>query len=274
AHDAGAGEDLPAAAEPTLTASAPSSYAVAGTGVIDIVPAAGQVPAEPEPIDRRQDDAEQEPGATAEESGGYAADDPWAPEDANPDVEALGEIDDELSTPEPADADDDRPWEHYVKTDSDVEADAFFAAFDADGNPRAVPDGEADAASASGADAEPEHPSDAGTGTGADADPTDLGPSAGSDPENSGDATPEDEPAPPDPSAEPDPEPWIPPEAAAFENADDEEAAATEPSEAATDDAAEPVAPTPDAASVPSEGDQERVADDDRESVDQEGGDR
>ena len=52
------------------------------------------------------------------------------PEDADPDVEELAAIDDELSTPEPPDEDDDRPWENYVKTEADVEADAFFAAFD------------------------------------------------------------------------------------------------------------------------------------------------
>ncbi|MDQ7879334.1 ATP-binding cassette domain-containing protein [Microbacterium sp. QXD-8] len=319
AHDAVAGEDLPATAEPT--ASAPSLYAVAGTGVIDIVPAAGQEPAEPEPIDRLQDDAEREPAVTAVESDGYAAaqpaaeapsetgeteyagDDPWAPEDADPDVGALGEIDDELSTPEPADADDDRPWEHYVKTDSDFEADAFFAAFDADGNPRAVPGGEADAAPTGSAAADPESETAEDGEPGADSDttdpeptepgPTDLGANAGADPETLGGTAAEDERAPAeDADPEPDPEPWIPPEAGALEDAHDEAASAAEspeaahdeaapateassPTEAARDDAAEPVAATQDAASAPSsEGDEEHVAAEDRESVDQEGGDR
>ncbi|MFK4808059.1 ATP-binding cassette domain-containing protein [Microbacterium sp. ZW CA_36] len=330
AHDAGAGgEDLPAAAEPPLTASAASLYSVAGTGVIDIVPAAAQNAAQPAPASAEQQDAEQdaeqddaehaaaepaaeEPSARAaipEESGGYPADDPWAPEDADPDVEALGEIDDELSTPEPADADDDRPWEHYVKTDSDFEADAFFAAFDADGNPRAVPGGEADAASDPDADAEAQPAGDADPG--ADTDPADPGPTPGADPEHTGDAepgvdtdppsatseshpedardpdaAPEDQPAATeDPGPGPDPEPWIPPEAAAFEDAYDDAVpatevpdtateTATEVPETATDDTAEPVPPTPDEASVPSDGDEERVAADDRESVDQEGGDR
>ncbi|WP_349425449.1 ATP-binding cassette domain-containing protein [Microbacterium sp. LWS13-1.2] len=335
AHDAGAGgEDLPAAAEPPLAVSAPSMYSVAGTGVIDIVPAAAQNAAQPAPASAEEQDDEQddeqvdaehaaaEPAAEApsaraailEESGEYPADDPWAPEDADPDVEALGEIDDELSTPEPADADDDRPWEHYVKTDSDVEADAFFAAFDADGNPRAVPGGEADAASDPDADAEAQPAGDADPG--ADTDPADPGPTPGADPEHAGDAEPDVDTDPPsatseshpedagdpdaapedppaateDPGPGPDPEPWIPPEAAAFEDAYDDAVpatevpatevpettteTATEVPETTTDDTAEPVPPTPDEASVPSDGDEERVAADDRESVDQERGDR
>lgn len=77
-----------------------AAFAVASTGVIDIVPSA---PAHPE--------------------------DP--PPDPDPDVEELGDIDDELSAPEPADDDDARPWERREKTEADVEADRFFAAFDA-----------------------------------------------------------------------------------------------------------------------------------------------
>ena len=58
------------------------------------------------------------------------------PLDADPDVEALGAIDEELSDVEDADEPPvvDRPWEKYVKTDADVEADAFFATFTADGD--------------------------------------------------------------------------------------------------------------------------------------------
>lgn len=92
-----------------------AAYAVAGTGVIDIVPATG---------------------ADASE------DDPWAPVDADPDVEAIAAVDDELTAPEPPDA-DDRPWERFVKTESDLEADAFFAAFDdSDGTAEPAPAGE------------------------------------------------------------------------------------------------------------------------------------
>ncbi|MBW9109226.1 ATP-binding cassette domain-containing protein [Microbacterium ureisolvens] len=147
---------------------APVAYAVASTGVIDIVPSAapedadpdveavgrideelsagpepephaGAEPAprpepEPAPAAEPQSDVEPEPEPeprpASEPEPAPTAVDPWAPEDADPDVDAIGELDDELSTPEPPDADDDRPWEHYVKTESDIEADAFFAAFD------------------------------------------------------------------------------------------------------------------------------------------------
>lgn len=73
------------------------TFAVAGTGVIDVVPAA-------------------------------AAADP--PADADPDPEAIGGIDEELAITSPPET-DDRPWESHEKTDADVEADRFFAAFDA-----------------------------------------------------------------------------------------------------------------------------------------------
>ena len=94
---------------------ASAAYAVAGSGVIDIVP----TPAEQ---------------ATDE--------DPWAPADADPDGEAIGETDDELS--EPVDVDDERPWENFSKTDADVEADAFFAAFDTGPVPEVPSDPEPD----------------------------------------------------------------------------------------------------------------------------------
>lgn len=84
------------ASEPPASAA----YAVASTGVIEVVPG--------------RDDAGEE-------------EDPWAPEDSDPDVGAIGEIDDELSEPVDADA---RPWESFVRTEADLEADAFFAAFD------------------------------------------------------------------------------------------------------------------------------------------------
>ncbi|MET0303110.1 MAG: hypothetical protein ABW040_03580, partial [Microbacteriaceae bacterium] len=48
------------------------------------------------------------------------------PEDADPDVEALGAVDEELSEP----AGPERPFDVYDKTDSDLEADAFFSGFD------------------------------------------------------------------------------------------------------------------------------------------------
>ncbi|MFD4958286.1 ATP-binding cassette domain-containing protein [Microbacterium sp. NPDC058389] len=164
------------AAEPAVTTGA--GFAVASTGVIDIVP-----PAEPEP----------EPEADAPEAD--------APEDADPDVEEIGAIDDELSTPEPPDEDDDRPWENYVKTDADVEADAFFASFD------------------SGADepADPETTQDHGVPSADDAIEPDPGEPA--------EARADEPAAAPEPAADEAPEAWVPPEAEAFEDA--QEAAST-----------------------------------------------
>ncbi len=86
------------------------TYAVATTGVIDIIPF---------------EDGDPETDAYGD---GRAL-------DGDPDVEALGEIDEELSDPAMADEPEtltgDRPWETYVKTDADLEADAFFASFTA-----------------------------------------------------------------------------------------------------------------------------------------------
>ncbi|MDR7183766.1 ABC-type multidrug transport system ATPase subunit [Microbacterium trichothecenolyticum] len=177
-------------------APAPVAYAVASTGVIDIVPSAAPEDAEPQPepasetepepaseTEPQPDDepqpepaSETEPEPEPQPEPASEPADPWAPEDADPDVEAIGEIDDELSTPEPPDADDDRPWEHYVKTDSDIEADAFFAAFD---HTAAARESELAAARESELAAEAE----------------------------------------PEPEPEPEPEAWIPPEAEAFEDA-------------------------------------------------------
>jgi len=97
--------------EAAIDPSPSATFAVASTGVIDIVPLTAGDPQ----ADAYQDDL---------------------PLDEDPDVEALGAIDEELSTPDlPADPQDpvagDRPWETYVKTDADVEADAFFASFTA-----------------------------------------------------------------------------------------------------------------------------------------------
>jgi hypothetical protein len=108
-------------AEPLLDAAVDPSpsptFAVASTGVIDIIPFAG------------------DPATDADEDGLAL--------DSDPDVEALGAIDAELEDADgaddppqiAADHDDavsgDRPWEKYVKTDADLEADAFFASFTA-----------------------------------------------------------------------------------------------------------------------------------------------
>ncbi len=120
----GTGEDAAAdepPVEPAVDPTPSPTFAVASTGVIDIVGFEAGDPQTDAYVDGR-------------------------PLDADPDVEALGEIDDELSDIDPEDggsgdadpADDadtevrvanDRPWETYVKTDADVEADAFFASF-------------------------------------------------------------------------------------------------------------------------------------------------
>lgn len=109
-----------------------ASFAVAGTGIIDIIPPSG--------------------AGAADDVAGEQADDAEAVtapgEDSNPDVDALVEIDDELTDAELDDAPEgeasDRPWENYVKTEADVEADRFFGAFDSEGraiSPSTDPEG-------------------------------------------------------------------------------------------------------------------------------------
>jgi ABC-2 type transport system ATP-binding protein len=114
-------EDDESDAEPPVDAAVDPSpsptFAVASTGVIDIIPFDAGDP---------ETDAYQD---------GLALDE-------DPDVEALGAIDAELTDADadadpPLGADDadpvsgDRPWETYVKTEADLEADAFFASFTA-----------------------------------------------------------------------------------------------------------------------------------------------
>ncbi len=94
-----AAEEAPEEAEPGPRTAA---FAVASTGVIDVIP-----PDEDE-------DGAGEPVEEAEQ------------------IDAAGE---ELATDEDVEDlvsdDDDRSWDEYVKTEADVEADRFFAAFDA-----------------------------------------------------------------------------------------------------------------------------------------------
>ncbi|WP_194410270.1 ATP-binding cassette domain-containing protein [Microbacterium cremeum] len=95
------------------TGTGSAAFAVASTGIIDVVPPAQSDPDGPPP-------------------------------DPDPDVEELGAVDEELSVPEPAEDDDARPWESREKTDADLEADRFFAAFDAgDEEPGREPEAEA-----------------------------------------------------------------------------------------------------------------------------------
>ncbi|GAA5209663.1 ABC transporter ATP-binding protein [Microbacterium kyungheense] len=122
--------DIPPVTEPTggPAVTTGAGFAVASTGVIDIVPTASEPESDRAPQSDSAPESESEPQFESAREREAAAEAP--PEDADPDVEEIGVIDDELSTPEPPDEDDDRPWENYVKTDADVEADAFFAAFD------------------------------------------------------------------------------------------------------------------------------------------------
>jgi ABC-2 type transport system ATP-binding protein len=104
-------------------AVSPAAFAVASTGVIDVLPFAATeedaVDAAPEP----------EADATTDDQ---PADEPTPFEalvDEESDGDSLDEVDEELGDATD-DTSNDRPWEEYVKTDSDLEADAFFASFD------------------------------------------------------------------------------------------------------------------------------------------------
>lgn len=127
----------PAAAPEERHPSAEASFAVASTGVIDIIPV--EVAAVAATVD-------DEPAV-----------------DADVDVDALADIDDDLTDAlddEPdADAPEgtvsDRPWEDYVKTEADVEADRFFHSFDDEGNAISGT-AEGEASSVADADAEAE----------------------------------------------------------------------------------------------------------------------
>jgi ABC-2 type transport system ATP-binding protein len=90
-----------------------ASFAVASTGVIDVIPLGD---------DERAADAPEQPTPQDADEG--------TPDEGTPD---------EGTPDEPAD--EDRPWEDYVKTDSDVEADRFFAAFDASAGAAGPADG-------------------------------------------------------------------------------------------------------------------------------------
>jgi ABC-2 type transport system ATP-binding protein len=147
--DAAVESDAEPPVQAAIDPSHSATFAVASTGVIDIVPFTAGDPR----TDAYQDDL---------------------PLDEDPDVEALGAIDEELSSPDlPADPQDpvaaDRPWETYVKTDADVEADAFFASFTArEAAEAAAADAEAAAA---GAEAEAADAASAAAG-GEDSEPS------------------------------------------------------------------------------------------------------
>lgn len=138
------------------------SFAVAGTGVVDIIPAE----------EREGAPTEDEPEEGSETAGG---DETGAVEDGDvEDGDVEGEPDDIPEGDEGLEA-DDRSWDQYVKTDADLEADRFFAAFDraaaAEAEERAAASAAADGGSTDGL-AE----SDAAPGSEAEADTTPQSP--------------------------------------------------------------------------------------------------
>lgn len=104
--------------EPVAGAPEPAAFAVAATGVIDIIPPAE----EPEP----------------------QADEPTADEPRPPAVEPSGDRNEVVAgEPEELPPDD---WRHEEKTPADLEADAFFHSFDGSGAPKDAPDEATDTA--------------------------------------------------------------------------------------------------------------------------------
>lgn len=151
------------------------SFAVAGTGVGDIIPA-GEREGEPA-VDEPEDDGETA-GGDDDEAGavedGEAADGEVRNELVRDGDVEDGAVEDEDEPDDIPEGDegleaDDRSWDQYVKTDADLEADRFFAAFDraaaAEAEERA-----AAAAAADGGSADGIAESDAAPGSEADAD--------------------------------------------------------------------------------------------------------
>ncbi|GAA1956667.1 ABC transporter ATP-binding protein [Microbacterium deminutum] len=160
--DAGAGADeqMDAAPEAESPPAAHPAFIVASTGVIDV----GSSEAEPRTEAFIPPEAEEAPGPDAEETTVAAEDATGDAEDGTVGAEdARGDPDEAVDDPDLVGSDDepldevasavspesDRPWEEYVKTDSDLEADAFFASFDASqaagaAPPEAVPVREAE----------------------------------------------------------------------------------------------------------------------------------
>ena len=147
----GEAEDSPAedAAHPDRSAA---GFIVAGTGVIDVVPAE-ETDSAPEDETEAEVEGEFEHGSEAfVTSGADGAPAAAAEADEIPSVESDEESDGAVP---PESSDSERPWEDYVKTDSDLEADAFFASFDAAQEAQARRDAE-ELAAAGGEDAKPD----------------------------------------------------------------------------------------------------------------------
>ncbi|MEJ1154063.1 ATP-binding cassette domain-containing protein [Microbacterium marmarense] len=96
--------------------------------------------ADPEPEPERESAPEPERESAPEpEPERESAPDPEPERESAPEPELEPESD--LDPPEPSD--DDRPWEDYVRTDADEEADAFFSSFDDAGRLSRNDEGEA-----------------------------------------------------------------------------------------------------------------------------------
>ncbi|WP_157536943.1 ABC transporter ATP-binding protein [Microbacterium sp. Root180] len=131
-------------AQPAEPSTRTASFAVASTGVIDVIPVGDATPdaedAEAEVEDAEVEDVEVESVA----------------DEAEPD---------DVSTDEESSDDADRSWDEYVRTDADEEADRFFAAFD--------PTGETGEEQRDGAEAGEEQPD--GAESGGEPDTADAG---------------------------------------------------------------------------------------------------
>ncbi|NII69135.1 ABC transporter ATP-binding protein [Microbacterium ulmi] len=162
-----------AVAEPAEADAADSAagFVVASTGIIDIIPSGAE---EAEPAAAVEADLEPdvepgvEPGVEPSSVASAAVETPIGEDGSDvsegDEIEAIDAaleqpIDDAPPADAPALGDDgatdgppesDRPWENYVRTDADLEADRFFAAFDADGVAITAPPS-GDAGSAPGA---------------------------------------------------------------------------------------------------------------------------
>ncbi|MCW3493174.1 ABC transporter ATP-binding protein [Microbacterium sp. SSM24] len=126
------------AATPHEPSTRTASFAVASTGVIDVITVEDPdaAPAEPEEA------AESEPARADDEPESSEDDEAEEAEEAEPaEADETGPLEDDGPTDDAADEerpdDADRAWDEYVRTDADEQADRFFAAFDAEGEPGA-----------------------------------------------------------------------------------------------------------------------------------------
>ena len=134
--------DPVAGSEPETDAGVETDAVAAEADAAEAVPEQApeqSIEAEPEP------EAEAEPEADRQSEQDPAAETDVEPEPTpEPASDTPAETADEASVADPGDddtptlpddEDSDRPWEDYVRTDADVDADAFFASYDSPHNP-------------------------------------------------------------------------------------------------------------------------------------------